>query len=153
MRPNIWGKHIWYSVHYIALAYPMQPTDEEKEQYLSFYLSVGQVLPCKKCRINFADHLTKLPLDNAVLANRNTLFAWTVHLHNEVNKSTGKDVQWSVEQALEYYKKYTGSHTFGNMPSTGTSNVIIVCVLMVLLVFVTLWMAHARRQLGFARRV
>lgn len=143
MRPSIWGKHIWYTVHYVALGYPMQPTVEEKEQMRTFYLTLGKVLPCKKCRVNFADHLTKLPLTDAVMANRNALFAWTVDLHNEVNKMTGKDVQ-SVEQALEHLKNYTGKPTYNTIPTSGTTNVIIVCVIMVLVVIITLLNAGRR---------
>lgn len=146
MRPTIWGRHIWFTIHYTALGYPIQPSEDDKNNAHTFYLTMGKILPCIKCRNNFAEHIEKLALDDTVLASRNNLFAWTVALHNEVNRATGKPVEWTVEQALEFYKNYTGKSALGHMPTCKTTNVIFVCAMLVLAVLVMLWANSKRRR-------
>jgi hypothetical protein len=57
MDPNVWGKHMWASIHFIALAYPDAPTEENKNTYYSFFTNLYKVLPCHKCR----EHLNYTP--------------------------------------------------------------------------------------------
>jgi hypothetical protein len=101
LSPIIWGKHIWTSMHIVALAFPEHPTTADREHYGRFFLSIGDVLPCSKCGVNYKKHLTHLPI-NFYLANRDTLFEWTVAMHNMVNTENGK-LTWTVEEAKEYY--------------------------------------------------
>lgn len=88
MRPNIWGKYLWISIHFIAMEYPHNPTDEDKKNYRLFFEQLRLVIPCVTCANNYANHLTKYPLSDQVLKNRLNLFRWTVDMHNEVNKIT-----------------------------------------------------------------
>jgi hypothetical protein len=90
--PELWGKHGWKFVHYITFSYPNNPTKEQKEYYKNFFLLVGKVLPCEKCRINYNKHLIKFPLTDNVLSCKNTLVKWLVDIHNEVNKMRGKKI-------------------------------------------------------------
>jgi hypothetical protein len=32
-----WGKHVWKALHYIAMGYPDNPTDQQKKDYKKFY--------------------------------------------------------------------------------------------------------------------
>ena len=52
MNPSYWGKFYWKVIHITALAYPDNPTEEDKETYHRLYETIGQVLPCKKCTAN-----------------------------------------------------------------------------------------------------
>lgn len=93
MLPDIWGKHLWYSIHFIALDYPEQPSTNDRENYRTFFENLWKVIPCYKCSRNYQDHLRHLPLVSDrgdYLASRDTLFAWTVELHNMVNRMLGK---------------------------------------------------------------
>jgi len=101
MHPEVWGKHFWRVIHLTSLGYPNEPTEDEKTSYRSFFMNLGHILPCPKCRRNYKRHLDTLPIQ-FFLDNRNQLFKWTVHLHNIVNKETGK-LQWSLEFAENYY--------------------------------------------------
>lgn len=105
MTPEVWGKHMWFSIHFIALAYPKNPTYEQRENYKQFYENLWKVLPCKKCSVHYKQHLKELPLDcgKDYLENNKTLFAWTVNMHNIVNESLGKP-QISLEEAEQLYK-------------------------------------------------
>jgi len=47
-----WGPYGWKFMHMVALAYPNSPTNEDKENYKTFFTILGNVLPCQLC----ADH-------------------------------------------------------------------------------------------------
>jgi hypothetical protein len=102
MTPEVWGRHLWYSIHFIALDYPDAPTAEQMEQYQVFFENLGSVLPCYKCSQNYKRHLQEMPLTAHALASKDNLFAWTVALHNIVNKETGK-AEWKIDQAKRFY--------------------------------------------------
>lgn len=91
MKPDIWGKYLWISIHFIAMEYPHTPTNEDKRNYRVFFEQLRNVIPCVTCANNYADHLIKFPLNDTVLDNRLNLFRWTVDMHNEVNKITHTD--------------------------------------------------------------
>jgi len=101
MNPSYWGKFYWKVIHITALAYPDNPTEEDKETYHRLYETIGQVLPCKKCTANYERHFIDNPIDY-FLEDSEYLFRWTVQLHNIVNKELGKP-QWSVEFAKSHY--------------------------------------------------
>ena len=96
-----WGKFFWTTIHVAALGYPDNATEMIRSQYRTFYANLGHVLPCSKCRRNYAEHFSELPID-LYLYDKTSLFAWTVKLHNIVNKDTGKR-EWTVEEATTHY--------------------------------------------------
>jgi hypothetical protein len=46
ITPEIWGPHGWKFMHYVALAYPAKPTEEDKKNYKIFFESIQNILPC-----------------------------------------------------------------------------------------------------------
>ena len=104
MTPEVWGKHLWFSMHFIAMCYPSSPTYEQRVNYKKFYENVWNVLPCAKCAIHYRNNLELLPLeegDKDYLENNKTLFEWTVKMHNIVNVSLGKP-QVTLEEAENF---------------------------------------------------
>ncbi|KAG1667177.1 hypothetical protein FOA52_004172 [Chlamydomonas sp. UWO 241] len=99
MEPSRWGPVLWKTFHIVAAAYPRQPTQADRERYQQFYDVFGKVLPCMKCRNNYVRHMAAMPVV-AHLADRDTLFGWTVAFHNTVNKSLGKRGDWTAEDAM-----------------------------------------------------
>ncbi len=110
MKPDIWGKHMWYTIHFIALAYPEQPTSEDKRHFQIFFENLHTVIPCYKCSVNYVKHLNELPLDSTALKSNKGLFEWTVDLHNVVNRDLGKRA-WSYEKAWSYYTNFSHSNS------------------------------------------
>lgn len=107
MHPDVWGRFLWYSIHFIALDYPENPTPQDRVKYKSFFENLGSVIPCYKCSVNYKRHIEELPLVSEAgdfLENKGTLFAWTVELHNIVNKELGKPVM-SLDSAFAMYTK------------------------------------------------
>ena len=108
MNPKKWGPKAWFFIHSIALNYPENPSEQEKEDYKIFYTSLENVLPCSVCAKHYKDNLKDLPLTDKVLDSRKDLFLWTVKMHNKVNKSRGKpdvDPQYVLKQFSKAYKK------------------------------------------------
>lgn len=101
MNKNIWGKYFWKTMHITALSYPSNPSLTDKDTYKDFFSIIGDVLPCKKCSINYKRHLEEIPIFQ-YLENKQELFKWTILLHNIVNRELGKS-QWNIEYAQMYY--------------------------------------------------
>ena len=101
MLPTIWGKHLWFSIHFVALDYPDTPGPEHVQAYKDFYTNLWKVIPCFKCAVNYKRHLQELPIDGH-LHSQEALFAWTVSLHNIVNRELGKP-EMTLEEAKRKY--------------------------------------------------
>lgn len=101
---DIWGSHMWYTIHFIALGYPNEASSIDKKNYKNFYINLPNIIPCEECAKHLITNLNKYPIDN-YLDSKERLFEWTVQLHNEVNKMLGKDI-WSLEKANKYYNNF-----------------------------------------------
>jgi hypothetical protein len=88
-NPELWGSSGWIFLQHVALSYPSNPTNEDKQNYKRFFLSLENILPCQSCSDNFRKHIGKIPI-NSYLKNNHTLFNWIVQIHNEVNKLQNK---------------------------------------------------------------
>ena len=96
MNQNIWGPHLWFSLHTISFNYPTNPTIEDKKNYNFFFTSLKEVIPCSICKKNYIRHLIEHPIDN-YLNSKEDLVKWVIDMHNMVNTETGKNNY--------YYKK------------------------------------------------
>ena len=90
--PNIWGKHGWKFLHYVAQGYPDNPTNEDKSNYKNFFLNIKNILPCFKCQNHYKGHLTNFPITDKVLNNKESLENWVINVHNQVNLMNGKNI-------------------------------------------------------------
>jgi hypothetical protein len=113
ISPSLWGPSTWKALHYITFAYPNNPTEDDKINYSNFFNSIGNVLACKKCRINFKMHLKKFPLDNNALASNYSLVNWLINIHNEVNKMHNKKIL-TYDEVLKIYMSYNPTNTICN---------------------------------------
>jgi len=128
INPSIWGESFWNVIHYITMAYPDNPTEDDKQNVLAFIQSLQNVLPCEKCRNHFKSNLISYPLSNDVLSSRYNFIKWAVMVHNEVNRRTGKP-EMSVENAIDLYtnkKQYDYSQVI---------TIVLLIMLIILLVY------------------
>jgi len=91
MNQNIWGPHLWFSLHSISFNYPLKPSIEDKNNYKNFFLSLQEVIPCSVCKKNYKRHLNEHPLQD-YLDNRKSLVYWVIDMHNMVNAEIGKKI-------------------------------------------------------------
>lgn len=92
INPQLWGNSGWEFMHWITLGYSSNPSYKEKTEMKNFFNTIGNILPCNSCRINFKKHLIKYPLNEKVLLNRTNLVTWLMNIHNEVNILNGKEI-------------------------------------------------------------
>ena len=41
MNQNIWGSHLWFSLHTISLNYPLKPSSTDKIYYKNFLFQIS----------------------------------------------------------------------------------------------------------------
>lgn len=105
MDPNVWGRHMWASIHFISLAYPTNPSETDKATFKNYFEQLHKVLPCQKCSQHLNETMrSEHPLYANHLSSKHELFKWTVELHNIVNKRLGKKTI-SVDDAYDIYMK------------------------------------------------
>ena len=104
----IWGTCMWQFLHIISFNYPINPTDEQKKDYLQFLKLLEKTLPCKWCRINYGKNIrekdTKLSMKT--MKNRETLSRWVCKLHNKVNKMLDKNEYKDYKNTRDFYEQF-----------------------------------------------
>jgi len=106
---KIWGESIWKSSHAITFFYPENPTQQDKENYKTYFEKLGYVLPCVYCREFYNMIINKgvTKLDDKIMQSRRTLTEWFYNVHEAVNKKQGIDYGVSyndLEKRFDAYK-------------------------------------------------
>lgn len=84
-------------MHFVAMGYD----GTRPEVFAGFYNNLVTLLPCKTCAEHYAGELVREPVEGN-LKDASDLFAWTVRVHNSVNRRLGKP-QWSIQKARDHY--------------------------------------------------
>jgi hypothetical protein len=136
MDPNVWGSKLWFVIHTMALNFPENPTYDDIRNYESFFNNLKFVIPCDKCKIHFAQRLQKKPVINH-LKNPDSLFRYTIDIHNDVNKSLGKRI-YLYDEVVEIYRK-----AYNNEPDKTSrykflsiTNIIILVVIILIIMVI-----------------
>ena len=102
MNQNIWGPHLWFSLHTMSFNYPLKPTEKDKDEYKNFFINLQNVIPCSVCKKNYIRHLNEHPIKD-YLTTRKFLVYWVIDMHNMVNAEIGKKTL-SYEIVLKKYE-------------------------------------------------
>lgn len=102
MKPKLWGNQFWFTIHTIALTYPENPSSDEKESALQFMISLKDLLPCEKCKLHYKKNINLQKLKKAI-ESQESLFKYTVDLHNMVNTMNGEK-ELTIIEAKERLK-------------------------------------------------
>ena len=106
MLTAIWGPGMWHFLHSMSFNYPVNPTQEEKENYRDFMLSLKNILPCGKCRKNLRSNYKRLPITMNVMKSRDTFSRYIYDLHELINGMLGKKSGLSYEDIRERYEHF-----------------------------------------------
>ena len=106
MLTTVWGPSMWHSLHTMSFNYPVQPTAEQKRQYMDFVYSLRHVLPCGKCRKNLAKNLRAHPLQMRHMVSRETFSRYVFDLHEVVNHMLGKKSGLTYEEVRNTYENF-----------------------------------------------
>jgi hypothetical protein len=132
MRADIWGPHAWIFLHSISLEYPDSPTKADKDNMRKFINSLGDVLPCKKCIINFKLH--DKTLNDNVLSSKKNLVKWFIDVHNAVNKENNKP-ELTYDDALKHILVLYNNNNKNNIMVGYFLVVLIVIIIMSFLLY------------------
>jgi hypothetical protein len=103
---TVWGPTFWHTLHTISFNYPVNPTNEQKQQYRDYILSLQNILPCGACRANLKTNLKHLPLKMSVMKSRDTFSRYIYNLHEMVNKMLKKKSNLSYCDVRERYEHF-----------------------------------------------
>ncbi len=106
MLTSIWGPPMWHALHTISFNYPVNPSLEQKKNYLAFFKSLQHVLPCRHCRENYKKNIQKIRLNINTMKNRQSLSLWLFKLHEEINKNLGKKSGLKYAQVRDRYEAF-----------------------------------------------
>jgi hypothetical protein len=107
---------MWISIHYVALGYPLKPSEIDRKNYSLFFKNLHTVLPCDACAKHYQQHITDMPPIENFLDSPEELFKWTVLIHNRVNMDLGKR-QLSYEEARKLYPSQLEKSLVHNLSS------------------------------------
>lgn len=134
--PDIWGIHGWKFIHHIALGYPNSPTENDKNNYKSFFSLLGNILPCHLCTDHYNEHLLIYPLTNTVLSNKTNFINWTIDMHNEVNKKNGKKI-YNYDEALKLIKNnYISNNNSMSYNDDNNNSMLYIAIMIFFLLLV-----------------
>ena len=68
ISPSLWGANGWVFMHNVSLSYPLSPTEKDKMSFYSFFVSIGNVLPCEACRVHYKEFVEKNSLTDALVS-------------------------------------------------------------------------------------
>ena len=122
MDTKKWGKHGWIFLHYVTFNYPINPTQENIDNYYNFFYSLQYILPCDICKKHYSNNLLKHNLIGA-LKTRNTLIRWLIDIHNDINYELGKPIL-SYDKALQKLDKLDNN------------NYIYYCIILITLIII-----------------
>ncbi len=97
MPPDVWGPIFWDAMHIVSLAYPVQPSEEDKAGAKAFFESLSVVLPCPICRTHYSEKIKASPV---ATGSKGELIYWVWDIHNQVNTLLGKPTI-TIEAFLE----------------------------------------------------
>jgi hypothetical protein len=116
MLTSVWGPAAWHLLHTISFNYPIHPTEENKKEYKEFVESLGNVLPCKYCRMNLKNNLKAHPIKPCHMKNRDAFSRYIYNLHEIINKMLGKKSGLSYCDVRERYEHFRARCTQNDAP-------------------------------------
>lgn len=93
MNINVWGPGLWELIHTVAFNYNKSkiPENVKKVKYINLFTSLGNLIPCNKCKLHYISFLKKNPIQNYA-SSYSGIIKWTNNLHNNVNIKLKKKV-------------------------------------------------------------
>lgn len=133
--PDTWGPHGWKFIHFIALGYPDNPSEEDKNKYKKFFNLFGDMIPCFICADHYKRNLSLINIDS-YLNSKKDLINWTILMHNEVNRKNGKKL-YTYEDGIKMIINGQGpincSENNNNHKVTKFNYILIVFLILIII--------------------
>lgn len=95
LQPSMWGPYAWMFLYTIALGYPNNPTQEDKDGVKDLIHSLTRLLPCEMCRHNLTTKLNGpigARLDEATGCSE-SLVRYVYDLESAVAQTNGRSMK------------------------------------------------------------
>ncbi len=89
-RPEEWGPHVWYTIDVFVQGYGQHPSPKLQTSARHFFSSLGDLLPCPKCRAHYVQ-ITHLKPVNHYLQDQKSLAAWVKWLKEQVHQNKNRE--------------------------------------------------------------
>jgi hypothetical protein len=97
----IWGPLGWMTLHSVAINYPDNPSDIEKQICSRFLDMFSESITCHICKTHFLRIVQTYKVTHPEFLNsKHDFFLFTVRAHNTVNKRLDKPTVKTVAEAL-----------------------------------------------------
>jgi FAD-linked sulfhydryl oxidase len=83
------GRAAWKLFHTTMAHFPDKPSKDQSDALKSYIYLFARLYPCGECATHFQKIIKQFPPQTS---SRSTAAAWACHVHNEVNKSKGKEL-------------------------------------------------------------
>ena len=85
---NIWGRKLWYIIHYLANKFD----DKYIDDFQMFFFSLKYLIPCPVCKKHYEDMINS---DYKINFNtKEECVTWAFNIHNVVNKRIGNNIYY-----------------------------------------------------------
>ena len=105
LQPSVWGPHYWFTLHTIAVSYPINPNEVTKKKYYDFIQNFPLFIPIEEIGNTFSNILDKYPV-TPYLDSREDFMKWMHFIHNKINKALDLPVMTMEESISDYYNNY-----------------------------------------------
>lgn len=105
LQPSVWGPHYWFTLHTIALCYPLYPNDVTKKKYYDFIQNFPLFIPIEDIGNTFSQLLDKYPV-TPYLDSRESFMKWVHFIHNKINVALDQPELTMEEAMSKYYDNY-----------------------------------------------
>jgi hypothetical protein len=108
LMTKIWGPRAWFFINSVSFGYPVNPNSEQKEEYKTFFKTLGFVLPCGFCRQSYQFFIKdgETEITDEIFENRDTLTKWVFKLHNRVNKKLGVEYGTTYDEFFNKFESF-----------------------------------------------
>ena len=106
------GVHLdGFFLHCIAFNFPLVPTRKQKADYIRFFKTIGDVLPCKYCRLCYGKMVREGPfkLTLKTVRDRRTFSKWLYKIHKAVTDRTSKKKTPPFKEIADTYNSFRAS--------------------------------------------
>ena len=100
---RIYYQIVWTIIHLVGYLYPADAQEFQKKDVELFYKKIGNLITCGSCRTHYTANIKKTP---PVATDNQTIFNWTVEIHNSVNTALKKGSLSSDEARKIYDEKH-----------------------------------------------
>lgn len=104
-KKSLWGRPLWFSLHYGALHYPDPPAHRDIKDMVALIKGLPLIIPCDECKNhanNFIEGFKDEQLSDFARSSKGVFYFFWM-FHNHVNRETGKPTI-TLEKAYDIFK-------------------------------------------------